>query len=73
MADINIKCGIFQGDSISSLLFCLALNPIISEVIGATKFEYKVKFGELIQHLLCMDNLNYLQKLKGTWTSLYLL
>lgn len=56
MADISIKCGIFQGDSISPLLFCLALNPL-SEVIKTTKFGYKVKSGELIQHLLYMDDL----------------
>ena len=42
MACVNINCGIFQGDSISPLLFCLALNPL-SEVIKATKFGYTVK------------------------------
>ena len=60
-ACVNIKCGIFQGDSISPLLFCLALNPL-SEVIKATKFGYTVKSGELIQHLLYMDGLKLYAK-----------
>ena len=61
MADININCGIFQGDSISPLLFCLALNPL-SEVINSTKFGYTTKSGELIQHLLYMDDLKLYTK-----------
>ena len=61
MADINIKCGIFQGDSISPLLFCSALNPL-SEVIKSNKFGYTSKSGDLIQHLLYMDDLKLYTK-----------
>ena len=61
MTDVNINCGIFQGDSISPLLFYLALNPL-SEVIKTTKFGYTTKSGELIQHLLYMDDLKLYSK-----------
>jgi len=52
MADINIKCGIFQGDCISPLLFCLALNPL-SEVIGATKFGIRLSL-ESPSNIFCV-------------------
>ena len=29
---ININCGIFQGDSLSPLLFCLELIPLTNEL-----------------------------------------
>ena len=53
---VKIQCGIFQGDSMSPLLFCLAMNPL-SETIKSTAFGYTVKSGHLIQHLLYMDDL----------------
>jgi len=28
LSTVSIKCGIFQGDTLSPLLFCLALNPL---------------------------------------------
>ena len=37
---IKIKRGIFQGDSFSPLLFCLALVPLTSE-LAATGYGYK--------------------------------
>jgi len=46
MGHIKIQCGIFQGDSMSPLLFCLALNPL-SEVIKSTAYGYTVKSGQL--------------------------
>jgi len=30
--DIKIQCGIFQGDSISSLLFCICLTPLTEQL-----------------------------------------
>ena len=61
MAHINIKCGIFQGDSISLLLFCLALNPL-SDVLKSTHYGYKIRYGQLVQHLLYMDDLKLYAK-----------
>jgi len=42
MACIDIRCGIFQGDALSPLLFCLTMNPL-SELISATRYGYTVK------------------------------
>jgi hypothetical protein len=30
--DIDIKCGIFQGDSLSPLLFCICLIPLTEQL-----------------------------------------
>ncbi|XP_030753591.1 A disintegrin and metalloproteinase with thrombospondin motifs 7-like [Sitophilus oryzae] len=56
---IRLQRGIFQGDSLSALWFCLALNPI-SETLKETGFGFTLKFGknsEVISHLLFMDDL----------------
>jgi len=54
---ISIKQGIFQGDSLSPLLFCLALVPLTSE-INANGYGYKMNRNSLpISNLLYMDNL----------------
>ena len=38
---IKIKRGIFQGDSFSPLLFCLALAPLTSE-LATSGYGYKI-------------------------------
>ena len=52
---IKIKSGIFQGDSLSPLLFCLSLAPL-SGMLNDTKCGYEVQ-GQKISHLLYMDDL----------------
>ena len=52
---INIKCGIFQGDSLSSLLFCLLLMPLTNE-LNNTKYGYGI-YEKTINQLLYMDDL----------------
>ena len=32
IAQVSIKCGTYQGDSLSPLLFCIGLNPL-SQII----------------------------------------
>ena len=73
LPDVKVKRGIFQGDSLSPLLFCIAIDPlsklIKKESIGyslskSRKKEDKVK--DLISHLLFMDDLKlYAEDEKG--------
>lgn len=57
-AEIKIKRGIFQGDTLSPLWFCLALNPL-SQMLNNNKYGYilnKVR-SVRISHSLYMDDL----------------
>ena len=56
VGNVSVNCGIFQGDSLSPLLFCLALNAL-SEILQSTSYGYKLRSGTLVQHLLYMDDL----------------
>ena len=54
---IKIKRGIFQGDSFSPLLFCLALVPLTSELV-TSGYGYKISNTSApISNLFYMDNL----------------
>ena len=53
--NINIKCGIFQGNSMSPVLFCLALVPRSYE-LNNTDYGYNI-YEEKINHLFYMDDL----------------
>ena len=52
---INIKSGIFQGDSLSPLLFCMALAPL-SSLLQESSCGYEIQ-GQKINHLFFMDDL----------------
>ena len=53
----NIRRGIFQGDSLSPLLFIIAMIPL-SKILHNTQAGYQLeKDGEKISHLLYMDDL----------------
>ena len=52
---VSIKSGIFQGDSLSSLLFCLALAPL-SSLLNESSYGYEI-YGQKITHLLYIDDL----------------
>jgi len=57
---IQIRRGIFQGDSLSPLLFCIALIPLRNELNRAV-CGYQVHGTEKkISHLLYMDDLKLL-------------
>ena len=52
---IEIKSGIFQGDSLSPLLFCLALAPL-SNLLNDTNCGYDIQ-GKKINHRFYIDDL----------------
>jgi len=60
--DIKIKYGIFQGDSLSSLLFCICLIPLTEQLnslnTGYEEHTTKTK----ISHLLYTDDLKLIAK-----------
>ena len=53
---VNINRGIFQGDSLSPLLFTVILFPL-TIVLRNTKMGYKLFIGTVVSHLLYMDDL----------------
>ena len=57
---IRIKSGIFQGDSLSPLLFCLALAPL-SNILNASEYGYTAQQGKL-NHLFYVDDLKTFAK-----------
>ena len=60
---IRIRNGIFQGDSLSPLLFCLALAPL-STLLNNTDMGYTV-YEEKLNHLFYMDDLKLYAKNDG--------
>jgi hypothetical protein len=62
--DIKIQCGIFQGDSLSPLIFCICLIPPLTELNRLnTGYEEHIRKTK-ISHLLYMDDLKLIAKLE---------
>ena len=57
---INITCGIFQGGSLSPLLFCLSRFPLSLE-LNNPGYGYKIG-NRSIDHLFFMDDLKLFAK-----------
>lgn len=57
---LNIQRGIFQGDSLSALWFCMVINPL-SRMLKTTKYGFKIQHNKAtihkINHLLYMDDI----------------
>ena len=60
---IKIERGIFQGDSLSPLLFCLCLIPLTHE-LNHTGYGYRIS-EKTINHLFYMDDLKIYAKDDG--------
>ena len=61
LGEINITRGIFQGDSLSPLLFIIALIPM-SMILRKVTYAYEFKSGMKLNHLLFMDDLKLYAK-----------
>jgi len=70
MGSSKIKRGIFQGDALSPLLFCIALFPISKELQRTQKGYQIDKSSEPISHLLYVDDLKIFAKDEAEMTSL---
>lgn len=67
---VQIKRGIFQGDSLSPLLFCMSLFPLTKE-LNNTACGYKLTNGsDKVNHLLYMDDLKLFGKNNDELSSL---
>jgi len=69
LGTVKIRSGIFQGDTISPLLFCVALAPL-SFLLEREQLGYKFKNGEMINHLMYMDDIKLFAKSKDQLESL---
>lgn len=54
--EIPINRGIFQGDSLSPLWFCIALNPL-SNMLNRSTYAYAIDDHAKLSHLFYMDDL----------------
>ena len=61
LANVKIKRGIFQGDSLSPLLFVVCLIPL-TQILRKVKCGYALKNGDKLNHLLFMDDLKLFAK-----------
>ena len=62
VGNVKIRCGIFQGDSLSPLLIALVMIPL-TLMLRQTKASYELeKGGKKINHLLFVDDLKLFAK-----------
>ena len=63
LGEVNIRRGIFQGDSLSPLLFVICMIPL-TMVLRKVNFHYELGYKVTkLTHLLFMDDLKLLQSL----------
>lgn len=59
LGNINIRRGIFQGDSLSPLWFCLALAPL-STMLNIKNYGAQINANQKLSHLIYMDDIKIL-------------
>ena len=69
LGEVSIKRGIFQGDSLSPLLFVMAIMPL-TQVLRNSRPGYEFKNKLKINHLLHMDDLKLFTKTEDDVESL---
>ena len=69
LGSLDIKCGIFQGDALSPLLFVISLLPL-TLLLRKESMWYRLKDGQRINHLLYMDDLKLYARNSNELTSL---
>ena len=70
--EVEIKQGIFQGDSLSPLVFVLALIPL-SLILRKAKAAYEFSESKMkINHLLFMDDLKVYSRSEKGLDSLFI-
>ena len=70
LAKVNIRRGIFQGDSLSPLLFAICMI-LLTHVLCKARARYTLGGGDKINHLLFMDDLKLYQKKENQRVSVY--
>ena len=60
--DIKVGCGIFQGDSLSQLLFCICFIPLTQKLNRINRGYEEHKTKTRISHLLYKDDLKLIAK-----------
>ena len=61
LVNVDIRRGIFQGDSLSPLLFVLCMIPL-TQILRKLKSGYTLKNGETLNDILFMDDLKIFAK-----------
>ena len=67
IAQVSIKCSIYQGETLSPLLFCIGLNAL-SKIITKSGLRYQLRNGAMISHLIYMDEIKCMQTVSETLT-----